>query len=40
MPIFQIIDNNKIVTWTPDSALAIKIRNLYYPNGYIKIKFN
>ena len=37
--IFKIFNNNKCVTWTPDSELAVRIRNTYYPNGYIKIEF-
>ena len=37
--IFKVYYNNKCVTWTPDSELAVKIRNLYFPNGYIEINF-
>ena len=38
-PIFKIYHNNKIMAWAIEDRLAIRIRDLYFPNGYIKIEW-
>ena len=38
-PIFKIYNNNKVVVWTVEASIAIKIRDKYYPDGNIKIEW-